>query len=634
VTRLARIAFALLVLATLGAFVVTQKLKSSPPLVVRPHISTVFSPAPDARVRRARISFWIVHPDDVSVSIVDDEGTIVRRLVDGRHLPSHKRMVLWWNGRTDGGAVARDGVYRVRVALLHQGRTIDLSPSIRLDTRPPRPLVTDVTPHAGDGPAFLPQHGVHAVTIHVTGTEGRSARVLIYRTDVSPPRQVGQLHIPFHQRTVTWDGTLGGRPAPPGTYLMGLLVADRPGNPGTFPRVLPDAPGWTPAPLPGHAGVTIRHLAAAPPLAPVDAGKVAVVLVDARGQGYDWALRRAGDPRVVAHGSDDGARLRVRTPRGQSGLYELTLSTPPAAPARRGGKRGGRAAAGAATGPRSRTTVPLVVRATKPRDVLVVLPALTWQGENPVDDDGDGIPNTLDAIPPARGSGAARRATALLARPFAHGMPAGIAGHEGALLRFLDDNLLRYDLTTDVALATGDGPLLGSAHGVVLAGDERWITPQLRDKLRRYVRDGGTVWSLGTDSLRRVVRLDGGVLRAPSAPQATDALGGRPRQPLERAGGDGSAAITAYEMGTHDLFADTSGSFPGYDAYETLAGVVPGARPDAAAGVEAGVPVIASWTLGSGLAIHTGLPQLAAKAAAGDPDADALVRHLYSLLSH
>ena len=53
-----------------------------------------------------------------------------------------------------------DGSYRVRVALIHQGRTIDLPQPIRVDTRPPRPLVTDVEPHAGDGPAFLPQRGV------------------------------------------------------------------------------------------------------------------------------------------------------------------------------------------------------------------------------------------------------------------------------------------------------------------------------------------------------------------------------------------------------------------------------------------------------------------------------------------
>jgi hypothetical protein len=609
--RLARIAFAVLVLATLGAFVVTQKLKSSPPLVVRPHIFSVFSPTPDARVTRARISFWIVNGDDVSVSIVDDEGQIVRRLVDGRYLPKRKRLVLSWNGRMDDGVVARDGAYRVRVALIHQGRTIDLAQPIRVDTRRPRPLVTDVSPHAGDGPAFLPQHGVDALTIHLKGLEGRSARVLIYRTDVSPPRRVGQLHVSFGARSVTWNGTLQGQPAPPGTYLMGLLVADRAGNVGTFPRQLggrgPNprsaAVGALGGSLSGHAGVTIRRLAAAPPLAPVDAGKVAVVYVDARGLSYEWALRRLGDPRVVARGRDDGARLRVRVPRGQSGLYELTLAT------RRGGYR---------------TTVPLVVRTTRPRAVLVVLPALTWQGRNPVDDDGDGLPNTLDAGPSAN---------ALLTRPFAHGMPAGIAQGEGALLRFLDDNLLRYDLTTDVALATGAGPPLGTHHGVVLAGNPRWVTPQLRAKLRRWVRDGGRVWSPGVDALRRTVRLERGELRATSAPQPTDALGARPRQPLVRADANLPATITTYEEGTLGLFEGTSGAFSGYESYETLAGVMPGARLDGQAGAEAGIPVIAAWTLGDGFAIHTGLPQLVEKAQAGDPDADALVRRIWSLLS-
>ncbi len=637
-TRLARIAFGLLVLATLGAFVVTQKLKSSPPLVVRPNIFSVFSPSPDARVQRARISFWIVNSDDVSVSIVDVDGQIVRRLVDGRHLPARKRIAFSWDGRDDDGAVVPDGSYRVRVALIHQGRTIDLPQSIRVDTRPPRPLVTDVAPHAGAGPAFLPQHGVDALTVHISGTEGRSSRVLIYRTDVTPPRRVGQIDVPAGKRTVTWDGRLGGKLAPPGTYLMGLLVADRSGNVGTFPRPLPDARGAAaartlPAALPGHAGVTIRRLAVAPPLAPVDAGKIAVVLVDARGRSYDWALRRVGSAAVVAHGQSSSARLRVRVPHGQSGLYELTVVTLPpgtAQPrARNGRHRHARATpTRTVTGERFRSTVPLVVRTTKPRAVLVVLPAITWQGRNPVDDDGDGLPNTLDSVPPTP------RASALLTRPFANGMPADIAPGEAPLLRFLDDNLLHYDLTTDAALATGDGPPLGSHRGVVLAGNPRWITPQLRDKLRRYVRDGGHVWSIGTDSLRRTVRLDRGMLRAPSAPQPTDALGARPRQPLERPADP--ATITAYDEGRLGLFQDTSGSVSGYDAYETLAGVAPFARLDAQAGATAGVPVIAAWTLGSagGFAIHTGLPQLAAKAQAGDPDAAALVRRIWTLLGH
>ena len=212
-------------------------------------------------------------------------------------------------------------------------------------------------------------------------------------------------------------------------------------------------------------------------------------------------------------------------------------------------------------------------------------------------------------------------------------MPAGVAQGEGALLRFLDDNLLRYDLTTDVALASGEGSPLGTHRGVVLAGNPRWVTPQLRAKLRRWVRDGGQVWSPGVDALRRTVRLDGGTLRAPSAPQPTDALGARPRQPLARTRATVPATITTYEEGTLGLFEGTSGAFAGYERFETLAGVMPGARLDGQAGAEAGVPVIAAWTLGDGFAIHTGLPQLVAKAEAGEPDADALVRRIWTLLA-
>jgi hypothetical protein len=594
VTRPARVAFGLLVLATLGAFVVTQKLKSAPPLVVRPRISAVFSPAPHARVRRAEVSFWIVHGDDVTISIVDSEGNIVRTLLDGRHVPARVRIVHWWNGRTASGAIAPDGRYRVRVALIHEGRTIDLPQPIVLDTRAPTPRVTAVTPEAAAGPAFLPQRGVAAVTVHLRGTEGRRAELLVYRTDVTPPRRVAALQISAGQATVDWDGQVGGQLASAGTYLMGLLVADRSGNVGTFPKRLPPAPGETG----GRAGVTIRHLAAAPPLVPVAAGGHATVFVDARGRSYAWALRRLGAGKVLAKGRDRGARLRLRVPHGQSGVDVLTL------------------VAGA-----DRTVLPLVVRAAAPHSMLVVLPALTWQGQNPVDDDGDGMPNTLDA-----------GRSAALARPLAAGLPAGVRTREGALLRFLDANLQRYEVTTDLALATAAGPSLDGHRGVVLAGDERWITPRLRTLLRRYVEHGGRVWSLGTDALRRTALLRGGALVDPSPPNATDALGAHPQQPLVRAAQP--ARMTVYLEGPAlDPFAHTSGAFAGFNSYETLAPFGPPAKLVSAAGPTAGIPVIAAWQLGSGAAIHTGLPDLASRALAGDPDASALVLRIWSLLA-
>ena len=35
------------------------------------------------------------------------------------------RRLFVWNGREDNGRLAPDGTYYVRVALMHQGRTVD-----------------------------------------------------------------------------------------------------------------------------------------------------------------------------------------------------------------------------------------------------------------------------------------------------------------------------------------------------------------------------------------------------------------------------------------------------------------------------------------------------------------------------
>ena len=61
--------------------------------------------------------------------------------------------------------------------------------------------------------------------------------------------------------------------------------------------------------------------------------------------------------------------------------------------------------------------------------VLVVLPAIAWQGLNPIDDDNDGFPNLLSA----------GRLGELKDRPFATAAgPAGLAQQVAPLLRFLD----------------------------------------------------------------------------------------------------------------------------------------------------------------------------------------------------
>jgi len=138
--------------------------------------------------------------------------------------------------------------------------------------------------------------------------------------------------------------------------------------------------------------------------------------------------------------------------------------------------------------------VPLVASATGTRAtrarVLIVLPMLTWQGQNPVDDTGDGLPDTLTA---------GDRIS--LDRPLAEKLPQGFR-QDSALIAYVNSHKLRYQLTTDVALAEGVGPSLAGSRAVVLAGGEIWLPASLVSSLKVFVHGGGRVVSLGADSLK------------------------------------------------------------------------------------------------------------------------------------
>ena len=81
----------------------------------------------------------------------------------------------------------------------------------------------------------------------------------------------------------------------------------------------------------------------------------------------------------------------------------------------------------------------------------------------------------------------------------------------------LDDAGLRYDLTSDLALARGRGPRLRDYRGIVLAGNPRFLPLPLARDLHSWVKDGGRVLSLGAESLRRYAKLDVNELSAPTA---------------------------------------------------------------------------------------------------------------------
>jgi len=267
--RLPTMAFGGLVVATIGAFFVTQHLKVTTPLIAGVRGATPAwinpvdgvtcgSPSDPVNHRFTRVSFYLLHRSDyVDVWIVDSSGAVVRTLASSRYMRggAHPvRTAFTWFGREDDGLLAPDGTYNVRVALLQQGRTVTLSrPSgapleITVRTVPPHPFVTGVTP------PVIPVDGSWQVTIHYRGNEDGSGTVRIYRIGAAgSPRLVRSFLTPWGSQSAVWDGMIGSVHALPGKYFIGLDVTDAGCNTGQFPSVLPPVPGADP-----QAVVTVR----------------------------------------------------------------------------------------------------------------------------------------------------------------------------------------------------------------------------------------------------------------------------------------------------------------------------------------------------------------------------------------
>jgi hypothetical protein len=600
VTRAAQVAFAVLVAATLAAFFVTQRLKQSSRLVQTLAVTRYYSP--HLKFKRASIRIRLTRrDDDATVSILAPDGDPIRRLADNRHYARHVAIQLFWNGRDDAGHVVPDGAYKIRVSLRHQGRSVTLLDEIRVDGTPPRPIVRVQVPGGGSGPLIFPlaHGGPVRFTLSAPGTVGTPV-FRVYRTDLPKARAVARVPAGPGARGGTWDGTVarrsGGPTPPPGVYVIVARVSDRAGNPASsFPYTAPRK-----GDPPGGAGVTVRYLAAQGPLGATRAGRPIPVFVDARRARYRWFLRRVGAPPIVAQGGGQGPLLKPKLPASTpSGVYVLTL-------------RAGSHLA----------HVPLAVTGATSQRVLLVLPLISWQGLNPVDDDGDGAPDTLTPTY----VGDTGRGPVRLARPFAGGgLPPAFGAQVAPVLGLLDRPREHYDLETDYAAARMPESRLDSYRGIVLAGDERWLEPEFAARLARYVAGGGRVLSLGTDSLRRQVQVRGQSLVDPTGESAYDAFGStigalNPKPVDLLASKD---AIGLFEGG--------DGSFSGLRGSEVTIAAGTGAQIVSQAQDSAGRPVIVAIRSGRGLIIRTGLASWARRL--DDPNVSTLTRRAWTLLS-
>jgi len=614
VSLFARVVFVLLVAASFSAFFAAQRLKSAPPVATIKKITRHFSPNGDGRRDMARIRIRVRKDDDVTIAVVDDAGNEVRRLASAVPATRDRAMRVRWAGRTSTGSLAPEGAYRVRVSLRRGGRAVTLEPGLAIDTTAPRPTVVAGGP---DGSKWITGPVAGPVPFRVLVVSERfPTRMRVLRTDLGDPREVAGFKLSPGVREGEWDGMAGGAPAPPGTYQLVAAVRDQAANVG---RSAPDGPG----PVRGRPGVSVRALLARPPADPVGAGEEVEFAVDSRGRPYRWRILRVGageEPRSVRRRrarrgepprkgrKPSGGELTVHAPEGPSGVHLLRV------------KSG-----------RHSTTVPFAVQGKRPAPILVVLPAATWFGRDTLDDDRDGLPNTLDDGGPAA-----------YPRLLAGGLPAGFGTDVAALLAFLDDQGIRYDLTTDLTLAASRSGLTGERQGVLLAGPFRWVSTDLARRLRRYASEGGRVATFGADSLRRGVDVARDRLVRPLPPSDSDPFGARlrPERRMPRAEAlqpIADAGETGLLTGVEALpgFSRLEESEPSENVRVALAAVDVEALEQAETTdepVPESYPALALSEVGEGMVIRVGLPEWGAQLRAGSVPVRQLTRNIADIL--
>lgn len=587
-----RVVFAVLVLATSGAFLVAQRLKRSTPIIERVYYNRYISPTCGCKKAKVTIYFSLRDRGRVTATLVNSAGDDVKTLVDDQRL-SRGRHHYTWNGRTDEGPIAPNGTYRLRVTLRNQARSVTAARQLILDTVPPHPRILAVTPSE-----ILPgAPGTRGrARVRYRGSSNPAPLVRVYRTDLPKPKEVAFFNGPRFRKTVKWLGTVdnkpGGTPVPDGVYRITITTYDRAGNAGSAPPLLP--PRRSEART--GTGVSVRYLTVSGALDPVDAGSLARFQVGPVPRRLRWSLGPVGPGSAVARGSGHGGQLQVRVPSdAKTGLYLLRVQ-----------------AAG------HRAVQPVVVQGAHKGSVLVVLPAIGWQGANEVDDDGDGFPNTLTA-----GESAA------VQRPFAHGLaPAGLKDKVDPVLRFLARERENYEITTDLALAQGRGPNIANHTGVVFVGDETWLTGKLDLALRDYVEGGGRVASFGTDAFRRRVGLAAGDLIDPTLPERVNVFGEQTNQVrIEQ------APMVVNPPDTLNLFRSASdGLFGQFDQFEQSQRLVGGTQILSSAGRDPKHAAFIAYRLGRGIVVRAGTPEWGQKLA-GSLELTDVTRRVWSLLS-
>jgi hypothetical protein len=293
----ARLLSTLLVLGllagTAAAFAVTEHLKLQRSPILRTQVDKVFSPICRCSTEKARIHFALRRADRLTLSIEDSDGKIVRTILAGHHV-GRGGFGRYWDGRDDAGAVVPDGVYKPRVHLAQQHRTIVLPNPIQVDTKPPHVRILGWIPR---GRVLTPDRNFRHERLEVRYRLSEPGHAILYVDGTRHYRSRSQ------QTTgiARWYGRVNGRGVPAGRYRVTLAERDLAGN------LSPQVPVGT---------VFVRYVRLPHGVYRVKAGTRFGTHVLTDSPGVRWRLgKRSGTGR---------SHLVLRAPK-QPGRYRLTV---------------------------------------------------------------------------------------------------------------------------------------------------------------------------------------------------------------------------------------------------------------------------------------------------------------------
>lgn len=146
--RLAAATIALLALLTVGAFLVSQRLKREPLVVDRVDYVALgltpnsdapwsFSPNGDCQRDSMTIRFRTTRSDRDDVEVIDTEDRVVATLAEDRFFKRYREHLLVWDGTDDEGRLVEQDRYRIRITMRGLDRVLYLPGRMKLRDLPP-----------------------------------------------------------------------------------------------------------------------------------------------------------------------------------------------------------------------------------------------------------------------------------------------------------------------------------------------------------------------------------------------------------------------------------------------------------------------------------------------------------------